>query len=101
MAKTIEIVTFRLNDGVTHEEFLKETVDMETNFLGKLKGFMDRDTGVSDQDDWIVVLHWESPEDADASIAKFVDAPQTQSFTALIDMDTFVMKRFELVDHYE
>jgi hypothetical protein len=101
MGKTIEIVTFRLKDGVTQEAFVKETIEMETSFLGKLKGFIDRDTGVSNNGDWVVVLHWESAEDAEASMEKFVDAPGAQSFTALIDMDTFEMKRFALADHYE
>lgn len=101
MAKTVEIVTFRLKDGVSRQDFIDETISMERNFLGKLKGFTDRDTGISDEGEVVVVLHWESAEDAQASINKFVDAPQTKAFTAMIDMDTFVMKRFEMVDHYD
>ncbi|MFN4089278.1 MAG: hypothetical protein ACK4QW_09595 [Alphaproteobacteria bacterium] len=101
MAKTIEIVTFRLRDGVTEEAFVEETKSMERNFLGKLPGFLDRDTGRSETGDWVVVLHWARPEDAQASMNKFVDAPDTKPFTALIDLDTFKMTRFELKDHYQ
>ena len=101
MAKTIEIVTFELADGVSDEAFVAETKSMERDFLGKLKGFMDRDTGKSEDGSWVVVLHWESAEDAQASINKFVEAEGTKAFTALIKMDTFVMKRFKLEDHYE
>jgi len=101
MAKTVEIVTFRLKDGVSREDFVAETASMEREFLGKLKGFTDRDTGMSADGEVVVVLHWESAEDAQASINKFVDAPQTKAFTAMIDMDSFVMKRFEMVDHYD
>lgn len=101
MAKTVEIVTFRLKDGVSREEFVEETVSMEREFLGKLKGFVDRDTGISEDGEVVVVLHWESAGDAQASINKFVDAPQTKAFTAMIDMDTFVMRRFEMIDHYD
>lgn len=100
MAKTIEIVTFDLAPGVSDEAFVAETKSMERNFLGKLKGFQDRDTGISQDGSWVVVLHWESAEDAQASINKFVESEGTRAFTALIKMDTFVMKRFELKDHY-
>ena len=101
MAKTIEIVTFRLRDGVTEDKFLEETKKMEREFLGKLSGFLDRDTGRSADGGWVVVLHWESAEDAQSSMNKFVDASDTKAFTATIDMDTFVMKRYELEDHYQ
>ena len=101
MSKTVEIVTFRLKPEVSRESFVAETMSMEREFLGKLKGFMNRDTGITDEGDVVVVLHWESAEDAQASIDKFVNAEQTKAFTAMIDMDTFVMKRFQLVDRYE
>lgn len=101
MAKTIEIVTFRLKDGVSEEAFVAETKSMERNFLGKLKGFIDRDTGRDESGEWIVVLHWEAAEDAQASMDKFVAAEGTKAFTAMINLDTFVMKRFVLKDHYQ
>jgi len=101
MAKTIEIVTFRLIDGVTEKDFVEETTSMERGFLGKLQGFMDRDTGLDDDGNCLVVLHWESAEDAQASMDKFVDAPETKPFTSMIDMGTFQMKRYTLEDHYQ
>ena len=101
MAKTIEIVNFRLKPGVSDEAFVEETKSMERDFLGKLHGFVDRDTGRSADGIWLVVLHWESPEDAQASMDKFVEAEGAKAFTALIDMDTFSMTRYELKDHYQ
>ncbi|MGY9047431.1 hypothetical protein P775_02880 [Puniceibacterium antarcticum] len=101
MAKTIEIVTFRLAEGVTEEAFIAETKTMEREFLGKLQGFIDRDTGKSADGGWIVVLHWASAEDAQASMNKFVDAPGTKAFTACLDMSTFQMVRYTLEDFYK
>ncbi|WP_150296839.1 hypothetical protein [Salipiger aestuarii] len=101
MAKTIEIVTFRLADGVSDEAFIAETKTMERDFLGKLPGFIDRDTGKSAEGGWIVVLHWARAEDAQASMSKFVDAPGTKAFTACIDMSTFQMVRYRLEDFYK
>lgn len=100
MAKTIEIVNFRLNQGVTDEEFVAETKSMERDFLGKLNGFLDRDTGKSADGSWLVVLHWAAAEDAQASMEKFVGNEGTKSFTSKIDMSTFKMTRYQLEDHY-
>lgn len=101
MAKTIEIVTFRLADGVSDEEFVAETKKMERDLLGKLPGFIDRDTGKSAEGDWVVVLHWRRAEDAQASMDKFVEAPEARDFTSKIEMSTFTMKRYVLEDHYQ
>lgn len=101
MAKTFEIVTFRLKDGVSTDDFNRETMTMERDFLGKLPGFVDRDTGISDDGEVAVVLHWASAEDAQSSIDKFVDAEDTKAFTAMIEMDSFKMRRFTLTDHYD
>lgn len=101
MAKTIEIVTFDLAEGVSDETFIAETKTMEREFLGKLPGFIDRDTGKSAEGGWIVVLHWASAEDAQSSMNKFVDAPGTKAFTACVDMSTFQMVRYTLEDFYK
>ena len=101
MAKTIEIVNIRLQPGVTDEAFIAETMKMERDFLGKLHGFLDRDTGKSADGDWVVVLHWAAMEDAQSSMEKFVGNEGTNAFTALIDMSTVRMTRYELKDHYE
>lgn len=101
MSKTFEIVTFRLKQGVSNDAFKEETMSMERNFLGKLPGFVDRDTGISDDGEVAVVLHWKSAEDAQSSIDKFVESEGTKAFTSMIDMDTFKMRRFTLTDHYD
>lgn len=101
MARTIEIVTFRLKPGVTDEQFVEATQVMEREALGVLPGFLDRDTGPSQDGDWVVVLHWESPEAAQNSMDKFLANPNTKPFMALVDEPTFKMKRYELKDHYQ
>ena len=94
MAQTIEIVRFRLAATAGREEFLKENKDMEVNFINKQPGLVSRETAISDDGEVLVVLHWERPEDAQASMDKFVAAPQTKAFTSLLDMDTFSMTRY-------
>lgn len=94
MAPTIEIVRFKLADVKNRDEFIRLNAEMEVDFLMKQPGIISRETAMTDDGEVLVVLHWEKPEDAQASMDKFVAAPQTKAFTALLNMDTFSMTRF-------
>lgn len=94
MAQTIEIVRFKLADLKNRDEFIRQNAEMEVDFLMKQPGIISRETAMTDDGEVLVVLHWEKPEDAQASMDKFVAAPQTKTFTALLNMDTFSMTRF-------
>jgi hypothetical protein len=94
MAETIEIVRFRLKPDTTREAFLAKNRDIEQNVIMKMPGIISRETAQGDHGEWVVVLHWARPEDAQNSMDKFVANPDTKSFTALLDMDTFTMTRY-------
>lgn len=94
MAPTIEIVRFKLADVKNRDEFIRQNAEMEVDFLMKQPGIISRETAMTDDGEVLVVLHWAKPEDAQASMDKFVAAPQTKTFTALLDMSTFSMNRF-------
>ncbi len=94
MAQTIEIVRFRLNAGTDRNQFLAQNKDVEENFIHKMPGLVSRETAQNSDGEWLVVLHWERPEDAQNSMDKFVAAQETKKFTALIDMSTFTMTRY-------
>jgi hypothetical protein len=94
MAETIEIVRFRLKPETTREAFLVKNRDIEQNVIMKMPGIISRETAEGDNGEWVVVLHWQRPEDAQNSMDKFVADPDTKNFTALLDMDTFTMTRY-------
>jgi hypothetical protein len=97
MADTIEIVTFHLTEGADRQEFLNQNKYVEENLVSKMPGMLSRETGVSDDGEVCVVLHWDKPESAQYSMDRFVDAPESQEFQKLINMDTFQMVRYEQV----
>ena len=98
MPDTVEIVRFRLKEGTDREEFLRQNRGVDKNFVSQQPGFISRVTAEGEDGEWIVVLHWEKPEHAQASMDKFVGAPESSDFTALIDMDTFTMTRYQAVE---
>ena len=93
-SNTIEIVRFKLKDGVDLKTFITQNKYVEQNLVSKMPGFVSRETAQSADGEWAVILHWQGPEDAQNSMNKFVAAPEAKEFTALIDMDTFSMTRY-------
>lgn len=97
MAKTIiEIVTFHLRDGVDEKQFLAENENVEKNHVVKQPGFISRETARGEDGEWLVVVHWQSAKDADASMNSFAAAPSAKTFMSFIDDATMKMKRYDL-----
>ncbi|HVR32447.1 MAG TPA: hypothetical protein VMS74_07025 [Acidimicrobiia bacterium] len=94
MAQIIEIVRFRLKPDTARETFVAKNKDIEQSLLMKMPGIISRETGIADDGEVVVVLHWERPEEAQNSMDRFVANPATKDFTALLEMDTFTMTRF-------
>ncbi|MDQ4144627.1 MAG: hypothetical protein M3198_12965 [Actinomycetota bacterium] len=94
MADTIEIVTFRLKDGVSKEDFLAQNKNVEENLVSKMPGMLTRETAMTEDGQVAVILHWDKPESAQHSMDVFPTAPESQDFLALLDMDTFQMVRY-------
>lgn len=90
----IEVVTVRLKTGVSYEEFAPIDKAVETEHVSRQPGFLSRESAPGQNGEWLVIVHWRSTADADASMASFVNAPAAGRFMALIDPDTMVMKRY-------
>lgn len=91
----IEIATFKLKDGVTPDEFYPVDQAVESQHVSQQPGFISRDSAVTEDNEWLAVVHWRSMEDAEASMASFSEAPATAEFMSKLDADTMVMKRYK------
>jgi hypothetical protein len=92
----IEIVTFKLNAGVTADEFRPLDKAVELQHVVKQPGFISREPAAGDNGEWLVVVHWRSVADAEASMASFPSAPATAQSMAKIDASTMSMKRYTI-----
>lgn len=90
----VEVATFNLKAGVTPDEFYVADQAVETQHVSLQPGFISRESAVSDDNEWLVIVHWRSIEDAEASMASFASAPATVDFMSKLDIDTMVMKRY-------
>lgn len=94
MAHTIEIVRFKLAVGVTPAEFAPLDHAVEAEHVARQPGFISRESAVSEDGEWLVIVHWASARDAEASMASFAAAPAAQQFMAKLDASTMAMRRY-------
>lgn len=92
--EVLEVVTFRLQPGVSEQQFLAENRKVESSHVSKQPGFISRETAKGDKGEWLVFVRRKSLKDAEASMASFAAAPGTEGFMKAIDPASMSMKRY-------
>ncbi len=93
-AMIIEVATFKLKPGVTPEAFRPFDQAVETQHIAKQPGFISRESAASDDGEWLVIVHWRSVADAEASMQSFSSAPAAAEFMAHLQPETMQMKTY-------
>ena len=81
--KTGMVISFKLKDSVSTEEFLAASDKIQENYLSKCKGFINRQLMIIDGvwTDWMI---WETLPDAQNSMGKSEENESAKAFTSLI-----------------
>ncbi|MDQ3742510.1 MAG: hypothetical protein M3389_16395 [Actinomycetota bacterium] len=96
-AKVLELVVFRLKDGVTRDELLA-TNGAVSQWAAEQPGFVSREMAYDGEGDrWIDVVWWRTMEDAHAAAEKAMHSPSCAPMFALIDMEATLMVHGERV----
>lgn len=95
-AGVTEVITVRLQDGAGADGFLAANRALEENYIVEQPGFIAREIGVSEDGEWLIVIHWETAEDSAASIAKFGEAPGVEEFMSALDAETMEITVFDI-----
>lgn len=91
----VEVVTLKLRSGISYAEFAPVDKAVGSEHVARQPGFISRESAAGQNGEWLVIVHWRSVADAEASMASFSSAPAAQKFVALIDPSTMVMKRYQ------
>jgi hypothetical protein len=94
VAAVIEIVRFKLAPGMTPQAFLALDQAVAREHVAKQSGFVRRESASTPDGEWLVIVHWASAADADASMASFASAPAATFFMKGLDVSTMTMQRF-------
>jgi len=81
--KTGMIITFKLKDGVSAEEFLAASDKIQEKYLSKCKGFINRQLMMIDGlwTDWVI---WETLPDAENSMIKSEGNEAVKEFISMV-----------------
>jgi hypothetical protein len=89
--RVLELVVFKLNEGISHEQFLT-TNDAVSTWIGKQPGFISHELAYdAESDRWIEVAWWERMEEAHAAAELAMTSKSCAPMFALIDMDSTLM----------
>jgi antibiotic biosynthesis monooxygenase (ABM) superfamily enzyme len=95
--KVLELVVFKLKEGVSREQFLG-TNDAVSTWIGKQPGFISRELSYDAEGDrWVDVLWWDSMENAAAASELAMTSESCTPMFALIDMESTLMLHAEPV----
>ncbi len=93
-APVIEVVTLKLKSGVTYSDFAAVDHLVEIEHVAQQPGFVSRESAAGEDGEWLVIVHWESTADAEASMSTFMETPAAKEFMDSVDPHTMVMKRY-------
>jgi hypothetical protein len=94
----IEIVMFRLAEGVSEKVFLEADYRYQTEFIPFQPGFMRRTTGRGREGEWVVISLWGSEAHADAAARLARDDKVAKEFWSLVDDASLVRKFYSTLD---
>ena len=89
--KALELVVFKLNEGVSRDEFLA-TNDAVSYWISKQPGFLSRDLSYDAEGDrWIDVVWWATIEDAAAAAELALSSESCAPMFSQINMGSTLM----------
>ncbi len=95
-AGVTEVISVRLLDGADVEGFMVANLTLEEKYLAQQPGFIAREVGVTEDGEWMIVIHWEPAANSAASIEKFGEAPGVEAFMAFLDAETMVITVYDI-----
>ena len=97
VGKVLELVVYKLNEGVSREQFLG-TNDAVSTWISKQPGFISRDLVYDGEGDrWVDVIWWQTMKNAHAAAELAMTSESCSPMFALIDMESALMLHGEQV----
>lgn len=95
VAAALEVVSAPMADGVTVEQM--RAVDAPVwKTVAAMPGFISRETGVSAQGEWFVIVHWQTLEDAEAAARALSPTPEAAAMMQALHADQIFFRHYIL-----
>lgn len=93
-APVTEVVTLKIKPDATIDTFRSADRDVERQHVARQPGFLSRESAPGADHSWVVIVHWRSTQDAQASMGSFEKAPAAARFMSLVVPGTMQMNRY-------
>lgn len=90
----VEITTFNVKSAVNLDSFWVADAKIQETYTSKQPGFISRESAISDDNEILVLVKWESNADAEASMQKFMGDTSVVDYVEMIDGPSMKMKRY-------
>ena len=94
-ATTIEMVLFKIKEGITTKFAQKELIKVN-EFLAEQEGFISRETALSDDEQFLDIVYWTDINSAKAAANKVMQNPDAMKVFSIIDQKSQIFKHFEI-----
>ena len=96
----LEVTSFKLQPTANDSIFNDLDSKVETIFTSKQAGFIKRQSAVTENGEYVVLVYWNTQADADASMQKFMKDESVADYAAMINGSTMKMNRYEIEDKF-
>jgi heme-degrading monooxygenase HmoA len=93
----VEVMTFRLREGVSDDDFLALDKRLQTELVPNRPGFLRRTTARHGED-WLVVTLWATEDDAASFQRAAEHDPLEEEFDRAVEAGTLHLTRYETLD---
>lgn len=76
----VEWAPFRLAEGVSEEQLLRASNDLQVGFLAKQRGFVRRELLRGKDRQWVDVVFWEDQQTADEAMKAAAESPACHEY---------------------
>lgn len=95
----VEIVLFRLKEGIRHEDFL-QAADALMLDLRRISGYIKRELLCDASGQWVDLVYWRSLDEALAAAEQFNTLPSARPFNAMIEPPSRML-HVQRLRHYD
>lgn len=96
-----EVTTFKTKATSVAAIFNQLDADVEANFTSKQAGFIKRQSGINEKGEYVVLVYWNTLDNANASMQKFMADKSVADYASMIDASTMKLSRYVITDKFK
>jgi len=81
---TVEWAPFKVSKQVSDQQLFDAANALENDFLNKQPGYLRRELLKGEDNNWVDLVYWSSPEQAQAASQSFMESTACQQYFALM-----------------